>query len=141
MSVQPDEVIRLWQDGPPTKIEGVGPEAEYRAPVGVAKNATMLRNVSEPTLSVYRPAKQASSVIRPLPQWNSKGRGTGRPPDPLLLAMPTVSHCSVGRRPPAVAPARPGGGAPSRFSTQTAGRNRAIRRRLPPRHRLGGRQR
>jgi len=57
MSVQPDEVVRLWQDSPPTKIEGVGPEAEYRAPVGVAKNATMLRNVAEPTLSVFRPAK------------------------------------------------------------------------------------
>lgn len=57
MSVQPDEVIRLWPDGPPTKIEGVGPEAEYRAPVGVAANALMLRNVSEPTLSVFRPEK------------------------------------------------------------------------------------
>jgi len=57
MSVQPDEVVRLWQDSPPTKIDGVGPEAEYRAPVGVAKNATMLRNVAEPTLSVFRPAK------------------------------------------------------------------------------------
>ena len=52
---QPDEIIRLWPDGPPTKLEGVGPEAEYRAPVGVAANALMLRNVSEPTLSVYRP--------------------------------------------------------------------------------------
>lgn len=57
MSVQPDEVIRLWPDGAPTKLEGVGPEAEYRAPVGVAANALMLRNVSDPTLSVYRPAK------------------------------------------------------------------------------------
>src|SRR5215472_934993 len=57
MSTQPNEVIRLWPDGPPTKIEGVGPEAEYRAPVGVAANATMLRNVSEATLSVFRPAK------------------------------------------------------------------------------------
>jgi acetyl esterase/lipase len=57
MSAQPDEVIRLWPDGPPTKIEGVGREAEYRAPVGVAANAKMLRNVSEATLSVFRPAK------------------------------------------------------------------------------------
>lgn len=26
------EVIRLWPDGPPTTLEVVGPEAEYRAP-------------------------------------------------------------------------------------------------------------
>jgi acetyl esterase/lipase len=53
----PAEVIRLWPDGPPTKLEGVGPEVEYRAPVGVAADAVMLRNVSEPTLSAFRPAK------------------------------------------------------------------------------------
>jgi acetyl esterase/lipase len=55
--VKTDEVIKLWPEGPPTKLEGVGPEASYQAPVGVAKQATMLRNVSEATLSVYRPAK------------------------------------------------------------------------------------
>jgi len=52
-----DEVIKLWPEGPPTKIEGVGPEAAYQAPVGVAAKATMLRNVSEPTLSVFRPSR------------------------------------------------------------------------------------
>jgi acetyl esterase/lipase len=52
-----DEVIRLWPDGPPTRLEGVGAEAEYRAPVGVAADAAMLRNVSEATLTVFRPAK------------------------------------------------------------------------------------
>jgi acetyl esterase/lipase len=51
----PDEVIRLWPDGPPTKLEGVGPEVEVRAPVGVAGDATILRNVSDPTLGVFRP--------------------------------------------------------------------------------------
>ncbi len=35
----------------------MGPEAEYRAPVGVAADAAMLRNVSEPTLTVFRPKK------------------------------------------------------------------------------------
>jgi len=54
---EPDEIIKLWPDGPPTKLEGVGPEASYEAPVGAAAKATMLRNVSEATLSVYRPAK------------------------------------------------------------------------------------
>jgi len=53
----PDEVIGLWPDGPPTKLKGVGPEAEYRAPVGLAADAVMLRNVSEPTLSAFRPVK------------------------------------------------------------------------------------
>ncbi len=57
MTVQADDVIRLWPEGPPTKLEGVGPEVEYKAPVGVAASAVMLRNVSEPTLSVFRPAK------------------------------------------------------------------------------------
>ena len=54
---QPDELIRLWPDAPPTVLEGVGPEIEFSGPVGVAGGAKMLRNVSEPTLSVYKPAK------------------------------------------------------------------------------------
>lgn len=52
----PDEVVRLWPEGPPSKLASVGPEVEYRAPVGVV-DAVMLRNVSEPTLTVFRPAK------------------------------------------------------------------------------------
>lgn len=55
--LEPNEIIKLWPDGPPTRIEGVGAEASYLAPVGVAAQATMLRNVSEPTLSVFRPQK------------------------------------------------------------------------------------
>jgi len=57
VTAPPDDVVRLWPEGPPTKLDGVGPEAAYQAPVGVAASATMLRNVSEPTLSVFRPAK------------------------------------------------------------------------------------
>jgi acetyl esterase/lipase len=57
MTAQTDDVIRLWPDGPPTRLEGVGAEAEYHAPVGVATQALMLRNVSEPTLTVFRPEK------------------------------------------------------------------------------------
>jgi acetyl esterase/lipase len=53
--VTAQDAIRLWPDGPPTRLEGVGPEVEYRAPVGVAAQAAMLRNVSEPTLTVFRP--------------------------------------------------------------------------------------
>jgi acetyl esterase/lipase len=52
----PDEVIRLWPDGPPSTLPGVGPEISYRAPVGVAADAAMLRNISDPTLTVFRPS-------------------------------------------------------------------------------------
>src|SRR5262245_66672662 len=48
-------MIRLWPDGPPTTLKGVGPEIAFRGPVGTAGNAAMLRNVSDPTLTVYRP--------------------------------------------------------------------------------------
>jgi acetyl esterase/lipase len=53
----PDEVIRLWPDRPPSELKGVGPEIAFRAPVGAAGEAGMLRNVSEPTLTVFRPAR------------------------------------------------------------------------------------
>jgi len=55
MAVQSEDVIRLWPEGPPTKLEGVGPEIEFRGPVGTAGDAAMLRNVSEPTLTVFQP--------------------------------------------------------------------------------------
>lgn len=54
---QPDDVIRLWPDGPPTTLAGVGAEVQYRASVCGITSAAMLRNVSEPTLTVFRPAK------------------------------------------------------------------------------------
>ena len=48
-------MIRLWPDGPPSKLEGVGPETEFRGLAGVSVGTQMLRNVSEPTLTVFRP--------------------------------------------------------------------------------------
>ncbi|HXV00972.1 MAG TPA: alpha/beta hydrolase [Caulobacteraceae bacterium] len=59
----PDEVIRLWPDGPPTELEGVGAEVEFRGPVGVAHETVMLRNVSDATLSVYRPKNGAPNGV------------------------------------------------------------------------------
>jgi acetyl esterase/lipase len=53
----PDDVIRLWPEGAPSRLEGVGPEVAYREPVGAAGDAAVLRNVSEPTLGVFRPAR------------------------------------------------------------------------------------
>src|SRR5215472_6707873 len=52
-----DEVIRLWPASPPTKIEGVGPETEFRGLEGVSAGTAMLRNVSDPTLTVFRPGR------------------------------------------------------------------------------------
>lgn len=53
----PDEEFRLWPEGPPYKLKGAGPQVAFRGPVGTAGDAAMLRNVSEPTLSVFRPVK------------------------------------------------------------------------------------
>ena len=50
------EVIRLYPPGPARTIPGVGPEVTFRPPTGAAADTNMLRNVSEPTLTVFRPA-------------------------------------------------------------------------------------
>ena len=64
MAVQSEDVIRLWPEAPPTTLEGVGPEIEFRGPYGTAGDGALLRNVSDPTLHVYRPT-------------NGKPNGTG----------------------------------------------------------------
>ncbi len=57
------EVIALWPDGPPNALPGVGPELEFRAPAAGGADTTMLRNVSDPSLTVYRPdAGKANGV-------------------------------------------------------------------------------
>src|SRR5450432_4360791 len=54
-AISNQEVIDLWPEGPPRAIAGVGPQASYRAPAGVAAGTTMLRNVSVPSLTVFKP--------------------------------------------------------------------------------------
>src|SRR5215475_13434367 len=49
------ETITLWPDGPPTRIDDVPDEVAYEVQAGVAKGTTFLRNISEPTLSVFTP--------------------------------------------------------------------------------------
>ncbi len=49
------EVIGLWPDGPPTRIEGVPAEAEFPVGIGVAAGTTFLRNISDPTVTVFAP--------------------------------------------------------------------------------------
>ena len=58
MTVEPadaTEIIRLWPDGPPTSIDGVPDEVAYRVPAGLAVGTTFLRNISDPTLTVFTP--------------------------------------------------------------------------------------
>jgi acetyl esterase/lipase len=67
------EVIHLWPTGPARTIEGVSPESAFQGPAGVAGDATMLRNVSNPTLTVCRPepgkANGSSVVVCPGGGW------------------------------------------------------------------------
>ena len=56
------EVIRLWPDGAPSPIEGVGPEVEYEVTAGVAQGTKFLRNIWDPTISVFTPAGEPSGI-------------------------------------------------------------------------------
>jgi hypothetical protein len=56
------EIIRLWPDGPPTSIEGVPEEVEFPVQVGVAAGTTFLRNISDPTLTVFAPQGEGNGV-------------------------------------------------------------------------------
>jgi acetyl esterase/lipase len=52
-----DEVIALWARPPVRTNPNVPPEQTFRSPAAGGGDTTMLRNVSEPTLTVFRPAK------------------------------------------------------------------------------------
>ena len=58
-----NEVIRLWTDGPPTTIEGVPPEVAYTVQDGVAVGMTFVRNISDPTLTVFQPSDEAANGV------------------------------------------------------------------------------
>ena len=58
-----DEIIDLWPDGPPTRIEGMPPEVEYPVKWGVATGTSFLRNISEPTLTVFRPKEGTGNGV------------------------------------------------------------------------------
>lgn len=58
-----DEVIRLWPEGPPRTLPNVGPESVFRQSAGGGPDTDMLRNVSDPTMTVFRPdAAKANGV-------------------------------------------------------------------------------
>ena len=47
------ETIRLWPDGAPRTIPDVGPEMVLRSPPSGGADTDMLRNISDPTLTVF----------------------------------------------------------------------------------------
>src|SRR4029077_12525538 len=47
--------------GPPTQIEGVPDEEAFEVPEGIAKGTTFLRNISDATLTIFRPADSAAN--------------------------------------------------------------------------------
>lgn len=49
------ETIRLWPEGPPTSIDGVPDEVEYPVRSGLAAGTTFIRNISDPTVTVFTP--------------------------------------------------------------------------------------
>ena len=55
------ETIALWPDGPPTVIEHVPDEVAYEVRSGVAEGTVFLRNISEPTLTVFAPSKETAN--------------------------------------------------------------------------------
>jgi dienelactone hydrolase len=48
-------VIRLWPDGPPSSLPCVGPEITFWSPTVFGPETVMLRNVSDPSLTVFAP--------------------------------------------------------------------------------------
>ena len=56
------EIVRLWPDGPPTRIVGVPAEVEYPVRAGIAAGTTFLRNISDPTLTVFAPQGSGNGV-------------------------------------------------------------------------------
>ncbi|BCW90252.1 hypothetical protein sos41_34200 [Alphaproteobacteria bacterium SO-S41] len=50
-----EQEIELWPEGPPTVIEGVPPESDFKGPSGPSIGTAMKRNISRPTLTVFRP--------------------------------------------------------------------------------------
>jgi acetyl esterase/lipase len=55
LSAPVGEVIKLWDAPPPRGIADVGPESTWHVPAGIAAGTPFLRNVSEPTLTVFKP--------------------------------------------------------------------------------------
>ena len=66
-------VIRLWPDGPPSSLPDVGPEITFGSPAVFGPETVMLRNVSDPSLTVFTPdpvkANGAGIIVCPGGVW------------------------------------------------------------------------
>jgi dienelactone hydrolase len=66
-------VIRLWPDGPPSSLPDVGPEIAFGSPAVFGPETVMLRNVSDPSLTVFAPdpakANGAGIIVCPGGVW------------------------------------------------------------------------
>jgi dienelactone hydrolase len=61
--VSPNPVIRLWPDGPPSSLPGVGPEASFSSSAFGGRETAYVRNVSDPSFTVFAPpAGKANGV-------------------------------------------------------------------------------
>jgi acetyl esterase/lipase len=58
-----NQIIPLWPEGPPAKLDGVGAEVEFLGLAGVSEGTRMLRNVSEATLTVFRPVGEKANGV------------------------------------------------------------------------------
>ena len=63
------EVIHLWQDERPVRIDDVGPEVAYSAPAGLAAGTTFLRNICSDSVGFHAAARRR--------QRRRRDRGTG----------------------------------------------------------------
>jgi hypothetical protein len=72
-------VIRLWPDGPPSSLPGVGPETTFGSPAAFGPETIMLRNVSDPSLTVFAPnpakANGVGVIVRPGGVWRVLASG------------------------------------------------------------------
>ena len=58
-----EEELSIWPEGPPGGPSGVGPAISFRAPTAGGGEIAILRNIGEPTLTVFRPdAAKANGV-------------------------------------------------------------------------------
>lgn len=57
------EVIALWPAGPPRTIPDMPEEIAFSAPDAGGRRTTMLRNVSTPTLTVFRPDPERANGV------------------------------------------------------------------------------
>jgi dienelactone hydrolase len=117
-SVNP--VIRLWADGPPSSLPDVGPEITFASPPAFGPETIMLRNVSDPSLTVFTPnpakANGVGVIVCPggvwrVLAWEQEGinparwlaargytafllkyRVRGTPPDPAAFAETTAKR-------------------------------------------------